>query len=456
MTSHSGQTCISNTNHSSGSSSYTCNYIRGDVDSIQLNDPLPLEIPYGRNENERECLINCSQRSSKLQCMQQQGIKVVTNFFLVLGIAIAWVGATQFSTSTYTATFNAPLFNVWFSTSWLVLVSVSLVIPQVRSSGITEFSNTCPNKETTSLSPLFWIRLALLRFIKSESRLSNAFISAWLGISKSNLHATKINSNFSLDNGVSTTEADPLYYAPITSNHLTWTHVIRFSLPFTLLWVGANYLYVKALGIITATDVTAVFSITPAFVYILSLKLLGDRLSLLKVTAVAAAIAGVLMLALSENDAEFHAEGILLTLASSLCAALYKVSFKVVLGDAGLPFVIALLSVISTLNIFIVCPLWFLLQQTDAESFDWDSIPWLFLCGSAILGLAFNFLVNFGVAYTTPLFVSLGTVVGIPLNAAADRLFRAVSLGSVKIGGCCLILISFLLMLIPRKFLNQT
>ena len=29
----------------------------------------------------------------------------------------------------------------------------------------------------------------------------------------------------------------------------------------------------------------------------------------------------------------------------------------------------------------------------------------------------FNFLVNFGIAVTYPLFIALGTVVGIPLNA---------------------------------------
>ena len=36
------------------------------------------------------------------------------------------------------------------------------------------------------------------------------------------------------------------------------------------------------------------------------------------------------------------------------------------------------------------------------------SLPWGFLTLSAALHLVFNFLINFGIAFTSPLFISLG------------------------------------------------
>lgn len=45
--------------------------------------------------------------------------KTLFGFVIVAGIAISWVGSTQFSQSTYSDTFNAPYFNVWFGTLWM-------------------------------------------------------------------------------------------------------------------------------------------------------------------------------------------------------------------------------------------------------------------------------------------------------------------------------------------------
>lgn len=53
--------------------------------------------------------------------------------------------------------------------------------------------------------------------------------------------------------------------------------------PFCLLWVIANYSYVRALGVIRAADVTALFSSCNAFVYVFSLIWLQERLGIVKV-----------------------------------------------------------------------------------------------------------------------------------------------------------------------------
>lgn len=59
--------------------------------------------------------------------------------------------------------------------------------------------------------------------------------------------------------------------------------LIRYVGPFCLLWMLTNYSYVRALGVIQAADVTALFSSCNAFVYIFSLIWLKESLGIIKV-----------------------------------------------------------------------------------------------------------------------------------------------------------------------------
>lgn len=52
---------------------------------------------------------------------------------------------------------------------------------------------------------------------------------------------------------------------------------------FSIIWMPTNYLYVRALMVIAATDVTAIFSTAPAFVFILSMIILREPPLLIRV-----------------------------------------------------------------------------------------------------------------------------------------------------------------------------
>ena len=52
---------------------------------------------------------------------------------------------------------------------------------------------------------------------------------------------------------------------------------------FCLLWMFTNYLYIRALGVIHPADVTALFSSSNAFVYVLSWIWLKERISIIRV-----------------------------------------------------------------------------------------------------------------------------------------------------------------------------
>ena len=78
-------------------------------------------------------------------------------------------------------------------------------------------------------------------------------------------------------------------------------------------------------------------------------------------------------------------------------------------------------------------------------------MPWTYLCSSSALSLLFNFFIAFGIAYTYPLFISFGTVLGIPLNALADWIFRHIVFSWVKVEGSIFIILGFVILLMPDK-----
>ena len=67
------------------------------------------------------------------------------------------------------------------------------------------------------------------------------------------------------------------------------TRLVWRVVPFYSLWAGANTLYVAALGRITSSLTTALFSVTPALVVLLAVPLLGRRLTPFSVLACALA-----------------------------------------------------------------------------------------------------------------------------------------------------------------------
>ena len=77
-------------------------------------------------------------------------------------------------------------------------------------------------------------------------------------------------------------------------------------------------------------------------------------------------------------------------------------------------------SSIGLFNFLFFWPIILALHYTNVEVV--ADVPWTFLWTSSALGVIFNFAINFGIAYTFPLFISLGTILGIPLNAAVDAL----------------------------------
>ena len=119
------------------------------------------------------------------------------------------------------------------------------------------------------------------------------------------------------------------------------------------------------------------------------------------------------------------------------------------MGDADLIQMSLFLSLLGLFNFLAFWPMVAILHFTKVEQLDIHYIPWVPLCLSALCSFAFNFFINFGIAFTFPLFISIGTILGIPLNALIDVAIRHIDLLNWKITAAILIIGGFLLMLAP-------
>ena len=120
-------------------------------------------------------------------------------------------------------------------------------------------------------------------------------------------------------------------------------------------------------------------------------------------------------------------------------------------GDASSGQVALFVTLIGVTNFVFFTPFIFLFKHFELDTFDWSRLPWSLLVGTAALGLCFNFLTVFGVAYTYPLFISVGALLGVPVNAAVDALFRGADFGVYKYMAFLMIVVGFILLLIPIR-----
>ncbi|XP_055026348.2 solute carrier family 35 member F3 isoform X2 [Misgurnus anguillicaudatus] len=223
--------------------------------------------------------------------------------------------------------------------------------------------------------------------------------------------------------------------------------------PFGLLWILTNYLYLQALRKINTTDVSALFCCNKAFVFLLSWIVLRDRFMGVRIVAAILAIAGIVMLTYADGFHSHSVIGITLVVASASASALYKVLFKLVLGSAKFGEAALFLTIVGCANFVFLGFVPVILYFTHVEYFtSIGELPWAYLCGVAGLILAFNILVNFGIAITYPTLISLGIVLSVPVNAMVDLYTCDIHFNTVRLIAVFIICLGFLMLLLPEDW----
>ena len=193
------------------------------------------------------------------------------------------------------------------------------------------------------------------------------------------------------------------------------------------------------------------FCVSPAFVYLLSILLLNDRFSLLKTSAVILSLLGIVCIGISQKNLQGRTFGVILTLFSALSSAAYITLLKKLAGSLSLVSATTLLGLIGLINTLIFWPLLFMMHFFGKENYVFDEIPWSTLNLSAITGFFFNAFVNIGVGYTYPLFISVGTILGIPANILVDNLVHGYPIDNWQIAGSVLVGFAFIFLVFSKN-----
>eukprot|EP00111_Clytia_hemisphaerica_P004135 TCONS_00011829-protein len=316
--------------------------------------------------------------------------RIISGLILVVLIAVSWTGFTQFGRSVYDKDFKSPYFTAWFSICFQVSMYPIFMVPLMCQK--TPFRIRTFLRQTAEI---FGTRGFCLRSVV--------------------------------------------------------VFLLRYSIPFTAINLMWNYFYYRSLKELNAGVVATVFASQSTFVYILSLIFLKDKFFILRMSSVLLSLGGIILMGHGEGFDNPHTLGILFAALAALMAAIYQVAFKRVLGQATSGQVALFVTVIGITNLLFFAPFIFLLHYVGLEKIDWHLLPWLELAGTAALQLVFHYLVSFGIAFTFPLFISIGILISVPFNAVVDAIFRNESFGISKTVAFFLIIVGFMLLLIPIR-----
>ncbi|MBE2189430.1 MAG: EamA family transporter [Desulfobulbaceae bacterium] len=151
-----------------------------------------------------------------------------------------------------------------------------------------------------------------------------------------------------------------------------------------------QFLFLNAISMTTAPNVSLAYALTPAFVFVIAVVFLGERMNMLKTTGIVLAIIGAVIL-LSEKGFNFTSEGFkgdLLALSASFAWALYTILGKKITRKYGAIYATTLSMV--TGFIFYV-PIFFLLpgeNNLTADLTEMNLLGFLYL-GAVTSGIGY-------------------------------------------------------------------
>ncbi len=226
---------------------------------------------------------------------------------------------------------------------------------------------------------------------------------------------------------------------------------------FWALWSAANGSYTFALASLSPAVVTALFNTAPAVVALESLCLLlpSERPSsaVATVASVVLAVGGAAMVTLgtvgsgaagfSPGDAGRAALGVALSLVAAVSAGTYKVLFRRWFGPGSLRLAVFMLATIGAFMLVLGGLITAAVLLWQWESVDWGTFPWGLQVASMAASLAFNLGVAVGIGVTYPLYVSLGTLLGLPLNVAFDWAARGSGVSVLQAVGMACVFAGF-------------
>lgn len=219
---------------------------------------------------------------------------------------------------------------------------------------------------------------------------------------------------------------------------------------FLPLWVVSNYCLVRGLALAPAGLVQTLFGTAPAQVALLSRICLGEEFTPMRAGAVLLAAAGTASVGSGHwSNGRGGMETFIggsYALGAVFASAAYKVLFKVRLGEPPLHAVLGFVGTLGFVASVLGLPIAWALAAGGLEDCWWDgSVPvnWIAVLGSAAIDVVYNTSMAYGLASASPVFISVGLILGTPANLTIDALASGHQVGPADIIGASLIIASF-------------
>lgn len=245
---------------------------------------------------------------------------------------------------------------------------------------------------------------------------------------------------------------------------LTWSRLALKAAVSTFFLVVADYLYFRALSLTSAASGIVIFNLSSVVVYLLSLVVLREPFSVLKVFSLFLSFGGVVMITIADRN--HHSDdndggngeswiGDVVMAGGACFWALYLVSYKKFVGDPSQETINVQSSMVGALSTLLLWPLLIILHFSRAEPFQLPSGSFqigIFVATTFAVFLN-NYMFTFGTALTTPGFVTIGGMLAIPTSAVFDRLFNGDDFPLLKIFGTLSVLVGFLVVNLDEGWL---
>ncbi|KJA29129.1 hypothetical protein HYPSUDRAFT_32483 [Hypholoma sublateritium FD-334 SS-4] len=243
---------------------------------------------------------------------------------------------------------------------------------------------------------------------------------------------------------------------------LTDIQTAHLAFTFCLIWFIANWSVNASLGYTSVASATILSSMSGFFTLTIGRIFRVEKLSLIKIGAVCTSFMGVVLVSLSDSEAKQTAGlvshpttqqalvdsratmGDILALISALFYAMYVILLKVRIKSESRIDMQLFFGFVGLFNILVCWPIGIILHLTGVELFEWPSsrkIISAVLINMAIT-LSSDYLYVLAMLKTTPLVVTIGLSLTIPVAVAGDFVKHRPT-EAVVIGGALLVLLSF-------------
>jgi len=211
---------------------------------------------------------------------------------------------------------------------------------------------------------------------------------------------------------------------------------------FPLLFLGANYAYVRALALASPAIVQCVFGAAPAVVCVLSRLWLREPFTRRRGLAAGAALAGVALIAVPRGGG---AAGAIVALGAVFCAATYKVRWKSRFRAPSPDFVLRAVGLVGGAVAVCSLPIAATLAATGIETppARWTPHDILIVLGGGVIDVLYNCSIALGLSVASPVFVATGTILAIPGNALVDAILDHERFGPLQLLGALFVIVAF-------------